>query len=67
MKFGVVRFPGSNCDDDAHYAIGSVIGQPVEFIGTNLKMFPALTRSFFPAVLPSAITCAPARLRDFLQ
>jgi phosphoribosylformylglycinamidine synthase subunit PurQ / glutaminase len=32
MKFGVVQFPGSNCDDDALYAIGSVIGQPVEFI-----------------------------------
>jgi phosphoribosylformylglycinamidine synthase subunit PurQ / glutaminase len=32
MKFGVVVFPGSNCDDDALYAIGSVIGQPVEFI-----------------------------------
>jgi phosphoribosylformylglycinamidine synthase subunit PurQ / glutaminase len=32
MKFGVVVFPGSNCDDDAHYAMGSVIGQPVEFI-----------------------------------
>ena len=32
MKFGVVQFPGSNCDDDAHYAIGKVIGQPVEFI-----------------------------------
>ena len=32
MKLGVVQFPGSNCDDDAHHAIGSVIGQPVEFI-----------------------------------
>lgn len=32
MKLGVVRFPGSNCDDDAHHAIGAVIGQPVEFI-----------------------------------
>jgi len=32
MKFGVVRFPGSNCDDDAFYAVGSVLGQPVEFI-----------------------------------
>jgi phosphoribosylformylglycinamidine synthase subunit PurQ / glutaminase len=32
MKFGVVRFPGSNCDDDACYAIGSVIGEPVELI-----------------------------------
>jgi phosphoribosylformylglycinamidine synthase subunit PurQ / glutaminase len=27
-----VRFPGSNCDDDAFYAIGAVLGQPVEFI-----------------------------------
>ncbi len=32
MKFGVVVFPGSNCDHDAFYAIGSVLHQPVEFI-----------------------------------
>jgi phosphoribosylformylglycinamidine synthase I len=32
MKFGVVQFPGSNCDDDTYHAIGSVIGEPVEFI-----------------------------------
>jgi phosphoribosylformylglycinamidine synthase subunit PurQ / glutaminase len=32
MKFGVVQFPGSNCDDDAYHAIASVVGQPVEFV-----------------------------------
>jgi phosphoribosylformylglycinamidine synthase I len=32
MKFGVVVFPGSNCDHDAFYAIGNVLHQPVEFI-----------------------------------
>jgi phosphoribosylformylglycinamidine synthase subunit PurQ / glutaminase len=32
MKFGVVQFPGSNCDDDAYHAIGAVVGKPVEFI-----------------------------------
>ncbi len=32
MKFGVVVFPGSNCDDDAYHAIGSILGQPVEFL-----------------------------------
>jgi phosphoribosylformylglycinamidine synthase len=32
MKFGVVQFPGSNCDDDAYHAIGAVIGQPAELI-----------------------------------
>jgi len=32
MKFGVVIFPGSNCEQDCYYAIRSVIGQPVEYI-----------------------------------
>src|SRR5262245_49189239 len=32
MKFGVVVFPGSNCDHDAYHVISKVIGQPVEFI-----------------------------------
>jgi phosphoribosylformylglycinamidine synthase len=32
MKFGVIQFPGSNCDDDAYHAVESIIGQPVEFI-----------------------------------
>lgn len=32
MKFGVVRFPGSNCDDDAYHAIGRVLGREVEFV-----------------------------------
>ena len=32
MKFGVVVFPGSNCDHDAYYALGEVLHQPVELI-----------------------------------
>ncbi|HEY4977585.1 MAG TPA: phosphoribosylformylglycinamidine synthase subunit PurQ [Candidatus Acidoferrum sp.] len=32
MKFGVVVFPGSNCDHDAFHAIGKVLQKPVEFI-----------------------------------
>jgi phosphoribosylformylglycinamidine synthase I len=32
MKFGVVVFPGSNCDHDAFHAIGPVLHKPVEFI-----------------------------------
>jgi phosphoribosylformylglycinamidine synthase len=45
MKFGVVQFPGSNCDDDAHHAIGAVIGEPVDFIwhqSENLSGFDAI-------------------------
>jgi phosphoribosylformylglycinamidine synthase I len=32
MKFGVVVFPGSNCDHDTFYALGNVLEKPVEFI-----------------------------------
>jgi len=32
MKFGVIVFPGSNCDHDAFYAVSSNIGQQAEFI-----------------------------------
>jgi len=32
MKFGVVVFPGSNCDHDAYHAVGKILGEPVEFI-----------------------------------
>ena len=32
MKFGVVVFPGSNCDHDAYYAVRDILNQPVEYI-----------------------------------
>jgi phosphoribosylformylglycinamidine synthase I len=31
MNVAVVRFPGSNCDDDAFHVVGRVRGQPVRF------------------------------------
>jgi phosphoribosylformylglycinamidine synthase len=31
MRVAVVRFPGSNCDDDAFHVVGRVLGQPVRF------------------------------------
>ena len=45
MKFGVVIFPGSNCEQDCYYAIASVLGKPVDYIwhqDTNLKGFDAV-------------------------
>jgi phosphoribosylformylglycinamidine synthase len=32
MKFGVIVFPGSNCDHDAWYAVSRNLGRPAEFI-----------------------------------
>lgn len=32
MKFGVIQFPGSNCDHDMFHVIKDVLKQPVEYI-----------------------------------
>jgi phosphoribosylformylglycinamidine synthase subunit PurQ / glutaminase len=32
MKFGVLVFPGSNCDHDTHHVIGELVGQPVTYL-----------------------------------
>lgn len=45
MKFGVVVFPGSNCDHDAYHAVSKHLGQPVDFIWhkqTDLGGFDAV-------------------------
>ena len=45
MKFGVVVFPGSNCDHDAWYAVTSNLGHQAEFLwhgDTNLSNVDAV-------------------------
>jgi phosphoribosylformylglycinamidine synthase len=40
MKFGVIVFPGSNCDQDVYYVLRTVLDQPVDYIWhteTSLK------------------------------
>ena len=32
MKFGVIVFPGSNCDHDSYYAVKTAAGKPVSFL-----------------------------------
>jgi phosphoribosylformylglycinamidine synthase len=32
LKYGVIVFPGSNCDHDAYHVISKHVGQPVDFI-----------------------------------
>lgn len=32
MKFGVIQFPGSNCDHDAYHVVSKHVGQPVDFV-----------------------------------
>lgn len=45
MKFGVIVFPGSNCDHDAYHVVSKYVGQPVDFIlhkETDLSSFDAV-------------------------
>ena len=45
MKFGVIVFPGSNCDHDAYHVVSKHVGQPVDFVWhreTNLDRYDAL-------------------------
>jgi phosphoribosylformylglycinamidine synthase len=45
MKFGVLVFPGSNCDHDAYHVVSKHVGQPVDFIWhkeTDLSGYDAI-------------------------
>jgi phosphoribosylformylglycinamidine synthase len=45
VKFGVIVFPGSNCDHDAYHVISKQVGQPVDFIwhrDTDLSGYDAV-------------------------
>jgi len=45
LKFGIIVFPGSNCDHDAYHVISKQVGQPVDFIwhrDTNLSSYDAV-------------------------
>ena len=45
MKFGVIVFPGSNCDHDAYHVLSKHVGQPVDFIWhkeTDLSPYDAI-------------------------
>jgi phosphoribosylformylglycinamidine synthase len=48
MKFGVIVFPGSNCDHDAFYAVGTNLGQPVEFIWHDSSTLGAVDAVILP-------------------
>ena len=48
MKFGVVVFPGSNCDEDAHHAISAVLGKQAEFVWHQSENLQGLDAVILP-------------------
>jgi len=66
MKFGVLVFPGSNCDHDTFHVIAEVAHQPVTFLWHDSEDLQGVDAVLVPGGLPTAITCAPAQSRVFL-
>ena len=48
MKFGVVVFPGSNCDHDAWFAVSNNLGQQAEFIWHDAASLPQVDAVILP-------------------
>ena len=48
MKFGVLVFPGSNCDHDTYNVIDEVAHQPVDSSGMIRKICGVWMRCWFP-------------------
>lgn len=48
MKFGVVVFPGSNCDHDAFHVLSNVLGQPTEWVWHQSKDISHLDAVILP-------------------
>ena len=62
MKFGVVIFPGSNCDQDMIYVLGSIMKQEVVELwhkDTDLKGVDVVV---LPGGFLTVIICAPVPL-----
>lgn len=56
MKFGVIVFPGSNCDDDMVHVLGEVMGQDVVKIWHKERSLPAGFSNTDCIVLPGGFS-----------
>ncbi len=52
MRFGIVVFPGSNCDADCYHVIEQTLGQPVEYIWHQEKS----VRGFDALIIPGGFS-----------
>ena len=65
MKFGVIIFPGSNCDHDAFWTIQHVAKQPVTFLWHESHDLENCDAVIVLEALPLATICAPVRSPSF--
>lgn len=48
MRFGIIVFPGSNCDHDCHYVTQHILGEPTSIIWHKEKKLPDLDVLIIP-------------------
>jgi len=48
MHFGIIVFPGSNCDHDCHYVTQSLLGEPTSVIWHKEKKLPDVDAVIIP-------------------
>ena len=65
MKFGVLVFPGSNCDHDTYNVIAELAHQPVTFLWHDSENLENCDAIVVPGGLPMATTCARGPLHAF--
>src|SRR5579871_5223259 len=51
-RFAVVRFPGSNCDQDAYFVVRDVLGCPVDYVWHQESRF----RGYDVVILPGGFS-----------
>ena len=66
MKFGVVTFPGSNCDQDMVYVLKDLMGQEVVELWHKIPTSKVPISSLSPVASLMATTSAQVQLPNFL-
>ena len=67
MKFAVLQFPGSNCDQDCVHVLQNVLGHPTVYCGIRKVCWAMWMRYWCRAASVTAITYARGPLRALVR
>ena len=65
MKFGIIVFPGANCDRDVAYVTRDILGQPTRMVWHEDSDLGEVDVVVVPGALATATTCGVGRSRGF--
>ena len=64
MNFAVIRFPGSNCDQDCLLALNALPGATAKVVWHKDSSLAGFDAVIIPGGFPTEIICAAAPLPD---